>query len=88
MANSVGTGTCVGYRLARISHHLTVEARNKPAMTALRLLTVLNVREIGGDGGEMGDSSRSPPPISPDVVSCLAPAWRRTGKSAGPYQIG
>ena len=24
--------------LARFSHHLTVEARNKPAMTALRLL--------------------------------------------------
>ncbi len=30
-------------RLARISHHLTVEARNKPAITALRLLAVLNV---------------------------------------------
>ncbi len=30
-------------RLARISHHLTVEVRNKPAVTALRLLTVLNV---------------------------------------------
>ena len=29
--------------LARISHHLTVEARNRPAITALRLLTVLNV---------------------------------------------
>ncbi len=29
--------------LARISHHLTVEARNKPAITALRLLAVLNV---------------------------------------------
>ncbi len=29
--------------LARISHHLTVEARDKPAMTALRLLAVLNV---------------------------------------------
>ena len=25
-----------------LSHHLTVEARNKPAITALRLLTVLN----------------------------------------------
>ena len=30
-------------RLARISHHLTVEARHKPAITALRLLAVLNV---------------------------------------------
>ena len=30
-------------RLARISHHLTVEAPNKPAITALLLLAVLNV---------------------------------------------
>jgi len=29
--------------LARISHHLTVEARNRPAITSLRLLAVLNV---------------------------------------------
>ncbi len=29
--------------LARFSHHLTVEARNRPAITALRLLAVLNV---------------------------------------------
>ncbi len=29
--------------LTRISHHLTVEARNTPAITALRLLAVLNV---------------------------------------------
>ena len=29
--------------LTRSSDHLTVEARNKPAMTALRLLAVLNV---------------------------------------------
>ena len=29
--------------LARISHHLPVEARNRPAITALRLLAVLNV---------------------------------------------
>ena len=49
-------GLCVGSRcaprtptgqtrsadLARISHHLTVEARHKPAMTALRLLAVRN----------------------------------------------
>ena len=28
---------------ARIAHHLTVEARNRPAITALRLLAVLNV---------------------------------------------
>ena len=27
-------------RLARISHHLTVEARDKPAITSLRLLAV------------------------------------------------
>ncbi len=29
--------------LTRISHHLTVEARNRPATTVLRLLAVLNV---------------------------------------------
>ncbi len=29
--------------LARISHHLTAEARDKPAITSLRLLTVLTV---------------------------------------------
>ena len=29
--------------LARISHHLTVEARDRPAITSLRLLAVLNV---------------------------------------------
>ncbi len=29
--------------LARFSHHLTVEARHRPAITALRLLAVLNV---------------------------------------------
>ena len=28
--------------LTRISHHLTVEVRNRPAITALRLLAVLN----------------------------------------------
>ena len=32
-----------GAGLARISHHLTVEARHRPAITALRLLAVLNV---------------------------------------------
>ena len=31
------------YQLARISHHLTVEARNRPAIITLRLLAVLNV---------------------------------------------
>ncbi len=31
-------------RLGRFSHHLTVEARDKPAITALRLLAVLNVK--------------------------------------------
>ena len=30
-------------RLTRFSHHLTVEARHRPAITALRLLAVLNV---------------------------------------------
>ena len=30
-------------RLTRISHQLTVEARDRPAITSLRLLTVLNV---------------------------------------------
>ena len=29
--------------LTRISHQLTVEARDRPAITSLRLLTVLNV---------------------------------------------
>ena len=29
--------------LARISHQLTVETRDRPAITSLRLLTVLNV---------------------------------------------
>ena len=29
--------------LARFSHHLTAEARNRPAITSLRLLAVLNV---------------------------------------------
>ena len=29
--------------LARISHQLTVEAHDRPAITSLRLLTVLNV---------------------------------------------
>ena len=32
-----------GYSLARFSCHLTVEARNRPAITTLRLLAVLNV---------------------------------------------
>ena len=30
-------------RLTRISHQLTVEAHDRPAITSLRLLTVLNV---------------------------------------------
>ena len=29
--------------LARVSHHLTAEARDRPAITSLRLLAVLNV---------------------------------------------
>ena len=36
------TGPVTGV-LARISHQLTVEARDRPAITSLRLLTVLNV---------------------------------------------
>ncbi len=31
------------FRLARIAHQLRVEARHRPAITALRLLAVLNV---------------------------------------------
>ena len=31
------------YGLTRISHHLTVEARDRPAITSLHLLAVLNV---------------------------------------------
>ena len=31
------------HRLTRFSHPLTIEAHNKPAITALRLLAVLNV---------------------------------------------
>ena len=38
--------------LAHFSHHLTVEARNKPAITALRLLAVLNV--LSRSGAERG----------------------------------
>ncbi len=37
-AHQAGEGS-----LACISHHLTSEARHKPAMTSLRLLAVLNV---------------------------------------------
>ena len=33
----------VDFGLTRISHQLTVEARDRPAITSLRLLTVLNV---------------------------------------------
>ncbi len=33
----------ISSRLARFSHHLTAEARHNPAITALRLLAVLNV---------------------------------------------
>ena len=32
--------------LARISHHLTVEERDRPAITSLRLLAVLNVLSL------------------------------------------
>ena len=32
-----------GFLLIRISHHLTAEARDKPAITSLRLLIVLTV---------------------------------------------
>ena len=38
--------------LARISHHLTVEARNRPVTTALRLLAVLNVLSRSGAEGK------------------------------------
>ena len=38
--------------LARFSHQLTVEARDKPALTALRLLTVLKV--LSRSGAERG----------------------------------
>ena len=38
----IATGAIV-VGLTRFSHHLTVEARNRPAITALRLLAVLNV---------------------------------------------
>jgi len=35
--------TLIDEPLAHISHHLTVEARNRRASTSLRLLAVLNV---------------------------------------------
>ena len=39
-----GNGTMTtSHCLARIGHHLTAEARHRPAMTSLRLLAVLNV---------------------------------------------
>ena len=34
---------CEVLSLARFSHHLTAEARDRPAITSLRLLAVLNV---------------------------------------------
>ena len=37
------SGSDAHKRLARISHQLTVEAHDRPAITLLRLLTVLNV---------------------------------------------
>ena len=48
-----------GFSLVRISHRLTVEARNRPAITALRLLVALNagfqyariVHELGAERG-------------------------------------
>ncbi len=40
---SAGLGKHLSPILARISRHLTVEARNRPAMTAVRLLAVLKV---------------------------------------------
>ena len=40
--NGNGT-TTTSHCLARICHHLTAEARHRPAMTSLRLLAVLNV---------------------------------------------
>ncbi len=36
-------GGCPNPWVARISHHLTAEARDRPAITSLRLLAVLNV---------------------------------------------
>ena len=36
-------GSRWGQCLACFSHHLTAEARNRPAITSLRLLTVLTV---------------------------------------------
>ncbi len=44
MSVARGANELLGYRRPhRFSRHLTVEARHKPAITALRLLTVLNV---------------------------------------------
>ena len=44
-------------RLARISRRLTVEARDRPAITWLRLLAVLN-RLCRGDVGPEADAAR------------------------------
>ena len=41
MGQGIGTGD--QQRLACISHRLTAEARDRPAITSLRLLAVLNV---------------------------------------------
>ena len=43
--------------LARFSHRLTVEARDKPAITSLRLLAVFN-RLCRGDVGPEADAAR------------------------------
>ena len=47
--------------IARISHRLTVEARDRPAITSLRLLAVLNVL------------SRTPPFVKPRAPRTDAP---------------
>ena len=43
LASVRGSDSLVAKVLARISHQLTVEAHDRPAITALRLLAVLNV---------------------------------------------
>ena len=54
--------------LARISHRLTVEARDRPAITSLRLLAVLNV--LSDSTAEPYATSLAPHSHDPRMVSC------------------
>ena len=57
-----------GFLLVRISHHLTVEARDKPAITSLRLLTLARRRrDVARNGGTAGKNARATSERSEEV---------------------